>query len=224
MQASSPAARFVVLEGLDGAGTTTQARLLGDWLAGLGCLVHATYEPSPGPIGMLIRQALRGRLVARPGPGVVRPPGNDVMALLFAADRMDHLESEIQPALAAGRWVVSDRYYHSSLLYQSLDGDLGWVRALNSHARPPDVTYVLDVPAEVAAGRRLARGATAELYETDPIQRRLAVMYRELPRLLPGEPVVLLDGARPKAAVLASIQADLAVRFGLPGPGADAPP
>jgi dTMP kinase len=223
MQASSPAARFVVLEGLDGAGTTTQARLLGDWLHGLGLEVHPTYEPSPGPVGMLIRQALRGRVVARPAEGGARPPGNDLMALLFAADRMDHLESEILPALAAGRWVLSDRYYHSSLLYQSLDGDLAWVRALNSHARAPDVTYVLDVPAAAAAARRAVRGATPELYETDPIQRRLEVMYRDLPRLLPGEPIVVLDGARTPAEVLAALQADLERRFGLARPGAYGP-
>ncbi len=221
MQARAQAPRFLVLEGLDGAGTTTQARLLGDWLTGLGCALHATHEPSSGPVGALIRQALSGRLVARSAPDA-RPPGNDVMALLFAADRMDHLESEILPALAAGRWVLSDRYYHSSLLYQSLEGDLAWVRALNSHARAPDVTYVLDVTAEQAARRRLRRGAAAELYETDPVQRRLEGLYRELPRLLPGEPLVVLDGARPPGEVLASIQADLRARFGLAGPGSDA--
>jgi dTMP kinase len=223
MQASSPAARFVVLEGLDGAGTTTQTRLLGEWLRGLGLGVHETYEPSPGPIGLLIRQALRGRLVARPGRGEARPPGNDVMALLFAADRMDHLESEVLPALESGRWVLSDRYYHSSLLYQSLDGDQAWVRALNSHARAPDVTYVLDVPAAAAALRRSGRGATPELYETDPIQLRLEGLYRELPRLLPGEPIAVLDGSRPPAEVLRSLQADLQRRFGLAHPGAHAP-
>jgi dTMP kinase len=202
----------VVVEGMDGAGSTTQARLLADFLHAKGRATLLTYEPSGGPVGMLIRQALRGRLVARPGGGA---PSNEVMALLFAADRMDHLASEIQPALAAGRWVVSDRYLHSSLLYQSLEGGLDWVRQLNARARPADVTYVLDVPAELAAQRRGGRGAEAELYETEPVMRRLAELYRRLPELLPGEPIVVLDGSPGADRVQALIQDDLRARFDL---------
>ena len=89
---------FVVLEGLDGAGTTTQCEALGQALRAAGKRVATTREPSDGPVGMLIRQALTGRL----GLGRGAPLTPDAMALLFAADRVDHVASEIEPALKKG--------------------------------------------------------------------------------------------------------------------------
>ena len=114
---------FVVLEGIDGAGTTTQvARLVASLRArGIGAL--GTREPSDGPIGTQIRQILTGRLVVRSPAGGHAPPGWPTLALLFAADRVDHLESEIVPNLRDGVIVVSDRYDHSSVAYQGAATD-----------------------------------------------------------------------------------------------------
>src|SRR5512139_742195 len=110
---------FIAIEGIDGAGTTTQAKLLFDGLRARGLPVHLTREPSDGPIGVLIRQILTGRVVV-PGLQGPRAPDWATMALLFAADRLDHVEAEIAPNLADGVTVVSDRYDYSSVAYQSV--------------------------------------------------------------------------------------------------------
>src|SRR5580693_8502583 len=108
--------RFVVLEGIDGAGTTTQVARLADRLRGKKHPVRTTREPSDGPIGALVRQVLTGRVIVPGG----RAPNWTTMALLFAADRMDHMEAEIEPWIAEGGIMVSDRYDASSLAYQSV--------------------------------------------------------------------------------------------------------
>src|SRR5688572_18096115 len=101
-----PEAKLIVLEGVDGAGTTTQARLLCEYLWSLKVPVHASAQPSRGPIGSLLRQALTGRVVVSSPSGAARAPGWATMALLFAADRMDHLESELLPNLSEGITAV----------------------------------------------------------------------------------------------------------------------
>ncbi len=214
MDPQAAAGRFIVIEGIDGAGTSTQAGRLVDWLEQRGRRALLTAEPTRGPVGALLRQVMGHRLVARLPDGSSRPMANDVIALLFAADRLDHLQVEIEPWLATGAVVVSDRYYHSSLLYQSLDGDLDWIRRLNAHARSPDVTYVLELPADQAAARRSNRSA-AEMYERDALQRRLVDGYRRLAVLLPDETIVPIDGAQPADAVHAAIIHDLGRRLGL---------
>lgn len=103
--------KFIVLEGIDGSGTTTQLSRVSAALRTLGHRVHETREPTGGRIGKLIREQLSD------------PSGVSArcLALLFAADRIDHLDREILPALARGEVVVCDRYVMSSLVYQSLD-------------------------------------------------------------------------------------------------------
>src|SRR5713101_5144548 len=95
--------RFIVLEGIDGAGTTTQAQLLSAELRRDGHLVLTTREPSDGPVGTLIRQALTGRLSL---PERAGPLSDETLALLFAADRLDHLQAQILPALQRGEVVI----------------------------------------------------------------------------------------------------------------------
>lgn len=192
------AGRFVVLEGIDGAGTTTQVAKLVERLRREGAPpVRATREPSDGPIGALVRQVLSGRIVSPGG----RAPGWATMALLFAADRMDHVESEIEPFLADGGIVVSDRYDASSLAYQSVSSGSGgeravdWIRQLNTHALRPDLTIVVDLPPDVAAERRASRGEPVQLYEQNETQRALAVFYRDLARHLPQDRIVVVDGS-----------------------------
>ena len=204
--------RLIVVEGIDGAGSSTQAERLVEWIRQTGRPVALTAEPTKGPIGVLLRQVLKGRVIGRSPDGEVLQMDNDVIALLFAADRLDHLACEIGPLLAVGTQVVSDRYYHSSLLYQSLAGDLAWIRKLNSHARPPDVTYVLDLSAEQATSRRSVR-ISEDIYETDAIQTRLSKDYRGLPTLLPDETIVLIDGSESIQKVHERILADLSGRF-----------
>lgn len=189
--------RFVVLEGIDGAGTTTQVARLSERLRLDGRLpVRTTREPSDGPIGAMVRQILGGRLVAPEG----RAPGWTTMALLFAADRMDHVESEIEPFLAAGGVVISDRYDASSLAYQSVSSGRGgeaaveWIRTLNRHAMRPDLTIVVDLAPDLAAARRESRGERAQLYEQNEVQRALAVFYRELAQHIPDDRIVVVDG------------------------------
>ena len=194
---------FVVLEGLDGAGTTTQAQALVRLLRARGERAHCTAEPSSGPIGSQIRMMLAGRLVGyRGGPWDRRS-----LALLFAADRLDHLAADIEPRLAAGQHVVCDRYVLSSLAYQSLDNDEDWVAEINRYAPPPDLTFFLRVPAKVALQRRLADGpGRPELFETLPQQRRIERLYeRGIARIGRKHRVHVVDGTAPLEHVTAAL-------------------
>lgn len=194
---ASKAGRLVVLEGIDGAGTTTQVARLAQRLRTLGVPVRVTREPSDGPVGTLVRQVLTGRVVVPGG----RAPGWATMALLFAADRMDHVESEIEPFIATGGVIVSDRYDASSLAYQSVSSGaeakdaVEWIRSLNRYVRRPELTIVLDVPPDLAAERRLARGEAAQLYDQSEVQRALAEFYRDLARHMPADRVAVVDGS-----------------------------
>ncbi len=186
---------FVVFEGIDGSGTTTQIQRYAAHLKAQKRLVHVTREPSGGPVGVMLRLALSHRVVL---PSAFEA---QTMALLFAADRLDHLASEVDPFLRDGAVVLSDRYDLSSLAYQSAsakDADpaetIAWIRSLNRHARRPDVTVVVNVTPEVAEARRRSRGGSAELYDDEGLQARLARAYREAEVLVPGDVVVHVDG------------------------------
>ena len=194
------AGRFIVLDGIDGSGTTTQAQRLVASLEAAGLSARFTCEPSAGPIGRQIRQLLSG---GGDEPGRAW----DTLALLFAADRLDHVAREIRPLLAAGTTVVCDRYDLSSLAYQSataLPGNdpLPWIRALNQRAPRPDLTLVLDVDPDTAEARRIARGQPEELFERRDLQRRLAQLYARAGQLVPGDRVlhIAADAALPEVA------------------------
>jgi dTMP kinase len=186
--------RFIVLEGIDGAGTTTHAKRLSKTLAKQGRDVRLTCEPTTGPVGALIRQVLQKRLFV-PGTSGPRAFAWSTMALMFAADRLDHLDSFIVPALRDGAILISDRYDISSLAYQSVtapeeESAIEWIRELNARALRPDLTLVLDIPAERAAERRRSRGSTEELFEDPIIQRRLVDVYQRAEALVPDDHVV----------------------------------
>lgn len=191
---------FIVIEGIDGAGTTTQAKMLGQWYRNRGLPVLVTHEPTDGPIGSMIRQILTHRLVVC-GMAGPRAPAWATMTLLFAADRLDHLESSILPNLLDGVSVVSDRYDLSSIAYQSASGTestdpsiVEWVQVVNGRARRPDLTIVLDVDPEVAARRRDERAYSTELYEDGALQRALARGYQRAEELVPHDNLVHVDG------------------------------
>lgn len=215
---------FIVLEGIDGSGTTTQAATLTLSLRALGYEVVLTREPTSGPVGRFLRQALMGKLTGSDGERVDLEWS--AMALLFSADRLDHLEREIEPALKRGALVISDRYDLSSLIYQSAtcpegEAAVPWLRELNSRARRPDLTLVLDVSPEVAETRREARASEPEIFEKKELQRRLSLLYKRAADFVPRDRLVLLPGDGSLSEVARAIEG--AVRnlpeFARSGPG-----
>lgn len=194
--------KLIVLEGLDGAGTTTQTRRLVEHLRARGRAAHATREPSDGPVGRLIREMLTGRHVIA-GQSI----SQSTFGLLFAGDRLDHLQREVEPQLAAGTVVISDRWYHSSLAYQGTGADRDWIFTLNARARRPDLTIFLEVRPEIAAQRRVAAGRVQELFEDLQMQQDVDAGYRATFAELRtrGERIELLDGERTPDDVFAQI-------------------
>jgi dTMP kinase len=202
---------LIVFEGIDGAGTTTQSALYADHLKSLRRRVHVTREPSGGPVGHMLRLVLGGRLT------LASARQAEAMALLFAADRLDHVDHEIGPHLRDGSVVLCDRYVLSSIAYQSATARSedtvaveAWIRTLNRHAIVPTATVVLDVSPEVAERRRNERSGAVELYEESELQRRLAALYSRAAELLPGEVVHLVDGNAAVDDVAARVRAVLA--------------
>ena len=189
---------LIAIEGIDGAGTTTQSRRLVDTLNEAGTIAHLTREPSDGPLGRLLREILAGDHA---------PVDATTLSLLFAADRADHLQREVEPALARGAVVVSDRWYHSSLAYQGTGEERLWIRELNRRARSPDLTLFLAVAAEVAADRRTSAGRDEEIFDQLAVQRRVAVGYEASIAMLreAGELIEVIDGERAPADIAAAI-------------------
>lgn len=196
--------RLIVLEGLDGAGTTTQGHRLVEQLAREGRTAHLTREPSDGPVGKLIREMLGG------GHAIAgQKLSQGTFGLLFAADRMDHLQREVEPALARGETVVSDRWYHSSLAYQGTGADRDWIASLNARARRPELTIFLQVRPEIAAKRRADAKRREELFEDLEMQREVDAGYRATIAELraAGEHIEVLDGEQSEDAVALAIAA-----------------
>lgn len=165
---------FIVLEGLDGAGTTTQCARLAAWLRDAGHEVVETRQPSDGPVGRLVRSALRREWGADDDR---LPP--DALALMFAADRLHHIADLVEPALRRGAFVLSDRYVHSSLAYQGSECDVAWVHEINRHARVADLVVFVDVPVDVCLERIGARGEARELFEERAALEATAALYRQ---------------------------------------------
>jgi len=157
---------FICIEGLDGSGKTTHTHRLVRNLQKRGFYSVYTTEPSEGEIGKFIRASVlqsRQRV-----PRVVE-------AVLFAADRVEHLEKDVKPALREGKIVVSDRCVYSSLAYQGAAGlDLEWIEEINRFALPPDLALYIDVPPEVVVKRIRRKKSVMERLET---QRRVKQVY-----------------------------------------------
>ncbi|WP_455364109.1 dTMP kinase [[Eubacterium] cellulosolvens] len=135
---------FIVIEGVDGSGKSLHSRLLHQELIRRGEHVTLTAEPSRGEVGEFIKYLIRERKKSQP----------IVETLLFTADRLEHLESEIEPSLKDGFIVVCDRYYYSTFAYQGAQGvDIDWIIKLNSFARKPDLAFYLDIPPDIALQR-----------------------------------------------------------------------
>ena len=137
---------FIVIDGIDGSGTTTHSRLLTGFMKGKNIKVHLTSEPSKSEIGILLRKFLKNKDI---------PPTTD--ALMFAADRDIHYHNEIKKKLDEGFIVISDRYIESSIIYQSLQSDqisIEWVKEINKFAGKPDLTIFLDLDPKISLARK----------------------------------------------------------------------
>jgi dTMP kinase len=180
---------FIVLEGLDGAGTTTQAEELSRRLSALGRPYWVTWEPSDGHVGAMIRSVLSHKAPALPR----------TIALLFSADRNEHLEAAggIRERTARGELVISDRYLFSSLAYQSIDCGMEYVRELNKEFPLPQCLFFVDTPVEICQ-RRLAQRSSRELFDNVSFQSRVREAYLAVIEGYKGSGmrICILDGSR----------------------------
>jgi dTMP kinase len=172
--------RLIVLEGVDGSGKSTQARALAAALKARGLEVVLTGEPTDGPVGRSLKEYLKG-------PGLRLSPQEELD--LFLADRRQHVEEVINPALAAGKVVISDRYYYSSVAYQGARGlDPERILAANEAFAPrPDLAIILSLPVAAALQRLTKRRARSRQVTEDlAYLERVAAIYATLtgPRLL----------------------------------------
>jgi dTMP kinase len=189
---------FIVLEGLDGSGTTTQLNLLGEELKRRGRRVFTTCEPSPLPTGQLIRRILGKEILTEP----------ETLARLFSADRFEHLnnkEDGILKHLSEGSIVISDRYLFSSLAYQSLECGFELVNSLNQFPLPSLLVYIELTP-EICRQRMTDR-VQEELFETGSIQMQIVNNYDRAIKLYENSNMEILkiNGAGKPSEICAEI-------------------
>lgn len=177
---------FIIIEGLDGSGKTTQAVLLTKKLSE-SYNVFCTAEPSNGKIGTFIRESCLY--------GEKRIP-TEAEALLFAADRIEHIQNEIRLALDEGKLVICDRYIYSSLAYQGSAGlSLDWIKTINARALQPDVAFFIDVDPKRVLERLQRKKSVMETLETQQKVREVYLKFVEKGELL------IIDGDKPKDVV-----------------------
>ncbi len=160
--------RLVAVEGIDGAGTTTLTRNLGESLTRTGIPFITGCEPTEGHIGRIIRKALSGEKPVQP----------KTLAMLFAADRREHLYSPggIRDIVDSEKIYITDRYFFSSLAYQSLDAEWDWVYRLNNEYPLPGYLIYLGLPVEEAQKRISTRGES-EIFDKEELQHRVSASY-----------------------------------------------
>ena len=202
--------KFIVLEGIDGSGKSSQIGPLMKRLEGLGVPCRADREPTGGPVGSLIRQIFTGRVTA----------DNRVIAALYAADRIDHLVNEVDGLCAAidqGITVVSDRYYFSSYAYHSVDMDMEWVIQANSVSAGllrPTLTVFLDVPVETTLERIRKNRFVEEIFDQEDRLRKTRELYFRAFECLKGvENVAVVDGSGSREQVARRVWAAVAPYF-----------
>jgi dTMP kinase len=178
---------FIVFEGIDGSGKSTHIKALTAELKGKGYSVLQTFEPSKNRIGNFIRR------YAEKNDFRLTP---ETEALLFAADRFQHVNTIIEPALKRGRVVISDRYIYSSLAYQGAGGlDIDWIREMNRFAPKPDIAILLDILPEFSL-KRVNRRKT--VFEVSDFLRKVRDIYL---KLVETKELIRIDADKPKKEV-----------------------
>ena len=176
---------FIVFDGMDGTGKTTQMRLLSQRLNALGIETVLTAEPSQSPDGRALRRALSGQ----------EPANNSRLATLFLLDRIGH-NAEIEGWMAEGKTVISDRYYYASMAYQGQGEQFGWVADMNLHCphiRRPDGAILLDMNPEDSMAR-IRAGRTAdelEIYETVAQQEKIRARFARVTEYLKDRDLII---------------------------------
>lgn len=164
---------FIVLEGPDGSGKSTHSKLLANYLESKGLEVVTTAEPTKGPIGQKIREILNGK----------EHVSAEELTQLFTEDRKEHVDTLIIPALESGKTVICDRFYYSTIAYQSAQGvHEDWISEMNSFVPEPDLVIVLEIDPEEADTRMVGR--TREVFEYIEFQTKV---QQNLLRLANGE-------------------------------------
>ena len=190
-----PIKNFIVLEGLDGCGTTTQTALLAQKLEKDGIQALSTNEPTDGSIGRFIRSVLQKKESVDPF----------TLALLFSADRNEHVNGKngIIEQAKAGKMVICDRYLFSSLAYQSLFMDFETIAGLNRYYPLPEYLFYIDLSPEECQKRMERRGEEAELFERLELQRKIEANYKKSLALLSGSEMktIIIDGRAPKQEI-----------------------
>lgn len=198
------AGKFIVIEGLDGAGKTTHAALLAEYLSAKGIDVVRQAEPTDGAYGRACREALAGKTCPK-----------TQLAMLFTMDRIDHNlrpDDGIETLLAAGKTVLCDRYYYSTLAYQGLDVGTDWLAALNlgcPDIRKPDLCVFMDLAPAVSMARihKARDDSQIEIYENEASLTRIRERFHEVLRLLPEENIAYIDCDADKPTVQTRIRA-----------------
>ncbi len=180
--------KFVVFEGLDGAGTTTQMKLLSVEFEKRGKKTFVTHEPTENPIGKLVRAALQKKFATTPS----------ALALLYASDRDDHLYNPcygIVPMLDEGINVISDRYFYSSIAYQAVQCDGAFIKTINSTFPHADCIIFIDTPVSDCMARIEKRGEEKELFEKEDYLNKVRDNYlKEFSTLPEGVKLITIDG------------------------------
>lgn len=194
---------FIAFEGLDGSGSSTQARLLKEKLEASGLAPLLTKEPtSDSPIGKMIRDILQHKWECSPHG----------LQLLFSADRAEHLHSDIEPALLNGRVVITDRYLFSTLAYGSLAiNDWDWLKKISLPFRLPDITFLLKLDPDACIKRIHGRGSDFELFEQHEKLKEVWKGYERIAQEFSN--VVLIDAAESIEVIAEEVWAQISARM-----------
>jgi dTMP kinase len=179
---------FIVLEGPDGSGQSTQTALLARWFKKKNLRVFVTKEPTNSLIGGIIRSILKKEWKV----------DMKTLQLLFTADRAYHLQMEIEPLLKKGINVISDRYILSNLAFGSLEEDLEWLKKINSKFPEPDLTFILNVPGKMCAERIAKSRFSFEIFETADKLEKIRNNYLGLKNYQKNTHVIVGDERKPE--------------------------